>query len=94
VELRLPDAERALRVLDGSPLVASTTQLGDSVHVLLAPNAPPAAEAAREIAEFVAAAGLANARVGAGDANLEDVFVALLAGEQIGTGRATGGHAT
>jgi ABC-2 type transport system ATP-binding protein len=94
VELRLPDAERALRVLDGSPLVASTTQLGDSVHVLLAPDAPPAAQAAAEIAEFVAAAGLPDARVGAGNANLEDVFVALLAGEQIGGGRTTGGPAS
>ena len=93
VELQLPDAERALRVLEGSPLVASTTQLGDSVHVLLASDAPPAEESARQIAEFVGAAGLANARAGVGNANLEDVFVALLSGEPIGDAPSTGGRA-
>jgi hypothetical protein len=93
VELQLPDAERALRVLEGSPLVASTTQLGDSVHVLLASDAPPAGESARQIEEFVGAAGLANARAGVGNANLEDVFVALLSGEPIGDAPSTGGRA-
>jgi ABC-2 type transport system ATP-binding protein len=80
------DAERpeaAIAALRASPLVASTTQLGDSVHVLLREDAPPARESAALIARFLADAGLPGARARPGAPQLEDVFVALLLGERL-----------
>jgi ABC-2 type transport system ATP-binding protein len=75
--------ERAIAALRGCELVASTTQLGDTVHVLLRPGAPPAGEAASQLERFLAEAGLATARATRAAANLEDVFVALLLGERL-----------
>ena len=75
--------ERAIAALRASELVASTTQLGDTVHVLLRPTAPPAREAAPALERFLAAAGLPGARAAPATANLEDVFVALLLGERL-----------
>ena len=75
------DPELALTTLRASSLVASTTQLGDAVHVLLDHMAPPAAEAVSELVRCLTAAGLAAARVEVSPPNLEDVFVALLLGE-------------
>lgn len=83
VDLGVGDPERALQILAGSPLVASTAQLGDSVHVLLSPNAPRAGEAAAALARLVEEAGLPGVRAEASAASLEDVFVALLAGEHL-----------
>jgi ABC-2 type transport system ATP-binding protein len=81
VDVHVDAAERAIAALRGTPLVTSTTQLGDTVHVLLRPDAPPPAEAARVLEGLLAEAGLAGARAAPGAPNLEDVFVALLAGE-------------
>jgi ABC-2 type transport system ATP-binding protein len=80
------ESERAVAALRGAPLVASTTQLGDSVHVLLARGAPPAAEAAPHLLAVLAGTGLVGARAAPGTPNLEDVFVALLLGERFGDG--------
>jgi ABC-2 type transport system ATP-binding protein len=86
VDVSGAEAERAIGALRGSPLVASTTQLGDMVHVLLAASAPPAAAACPELERFLAAAGLAGALARPASANLEDVFVALLLGEHLDAG--------
>ena len=83
VDLRLDDAERALRPLAATPWVVSTTQLGDSIHVLLRPEGPSAEEAVPLLEGELTAAGLAVERAGPGSPNLEDVFVALLAGERL-----------
>jgi ABC-2 type transport system ATP-binding protein len=79
-------AERAIAALRGSELVVSTTQLGDSVHVLLRPGAPAAASAAPLVERFLSDAGLPTARAAPTAANLEDVFVALFLGEHLGDG--------
>ncbi|HXJ35575.1 MAG TPA: ABC transporter ATP-binding protein [Candidatus Eisenbacteria bacterium] len=81
VETAVP--ERAGNVLRGTPLVASTTRLGDRVHVLLAPTAPPPTEAASEIVRLLGDAGLTGARAAPSEPTLEDVFVAILLGERI-----------
>jgi len=74
-------AEALLAPLAASPLVASTTQLGDAVHLLLARGAPGPEQAASEIQRFLAAGGLPDVRVRPGIPSLEDVFVAILLGE-------------
>jgi ABC-2 type transport system ATP-binding protein len=89
VDVHVEAAERAIAALRGAPLVASTTQLGDTVHVLLRPDAPAASEAAGALERVLAAAGVPSARAVAGAPNLEDVFVALLAGERFEPAEAT-----
>jgi ABC-2 type transport system ATP-binding protein len=81
VDVEVADAERASAVLRNTPLVASTTRLGDTVHVLLARGAPPAAQAAPEIERLLGEAGVGGARAAPGTPTLEDVFVAILLGE-------------
>jgi ABC-2 type transport system ATP-binding protein len=82
-DVAVPEPEAAIAALTRMPLVASTTQLGDTVHVLFVPDAPPAAAAATALGTFLASAGFATAAVQPGRANLEDVFVALLRGERL-----------
>jgi ABC-2 type transport system ATP-binding protein len=91
VEIADAPADRAIAALRGSELVASTTQLGDTVHVLLREGAPPAAAAGAALEGFLASAGLPGANARPSPANLEDVFVALLLGERLdGDARAAG----
>jgi ABC-2 type transport system ATP-binding protein len=82
LDLAVDAPEHAVAALRGSPLVHSTTRLGDTVHVLLAPGVPPGPETAGLLARQLAAAGVVEARVAPGTASLEDVFVALLLGER------------
>jgi ABC-2 type transport system ATP-binding protein len=82
LDLHVRDPERALAVLRTSPLVASTTQLGDTLHVLLARDAPPATAAIVPLAQLLAGAGFADVGLEPSRSNLEDVFVALLLGER------------
>ena len=88
LDVAVADAGRALAALRAAPLVASTTQLGDTVHVLLARGAPPAAEAAPAIVRLLAEAGLAGAAAAPARPTLEDVFVAILLGERLDGGAA------
>jgi ABC-2 type transport system ATP-binding protein len=74
--------EPALAVLAALPVVLSTTQLGATIHLLLAADAPPSERARRVVAGALALAGLEGARVRRGAPQLEDAFVALLAGER------------
>jgi ABC-2 type transport system ATP-binding protein len=78
VDVQGDEPERAIAALRASELVASITQLGDVVHVLLAAGAPAADEAGHLLAARLAEAGLPGARTTAAVANLEDVFVSLL----------------
>jgi len=78
VDLSFDSPDLAIAELRRSPLVASITQLGDVVHVLLAPDAPPADEAGSRLVACLAEAGLHGARAATTAANLEDVFVSLL----------------
>jgi len=81
VNIAVDEPEAAIAALRGSPLVASTTQLGDTVHVLLAPGAPDADAAAPRLVSHLGQAGLHGAAAENTLANLEDVFVSLLIGD-------------
>ena len=83
VDVEVEDPERAAGVLRSLPIVASTTQLGSTLHVLLARDAPPAEQAAPRLAAAVAAAGVAGTRAAPARVTLEDVFVALMLGEDL-----------
>jgi len=84
VNIAVDQPERAIAALRGSALVASTTQLGDTVHVLLVPDAPDAVAAGPELVSQLGAAGLGGAVASGTAANLEDVFVSLLIGDASG----------
>jgi ABC-2 type transport system ATP-binding protein len=83
VRVRGGEPERVIAALRAMPKIASTTQLGDTVHVLLAVDAPPAAAMLRPIESGLAAAGIGDVRCEPGVPNLEDVFVAALLGEDL-----------
>jgi ABC-2 type transport system ATP-binding protein len=83
LEVSVEAAPEAIAALAASPLVASTTQLGDAVHVLLREDAPRAATSAGEVARFLAERGVPAQDVAPGTPVLEDVFVALLRGERL-----------
>jgi ABC-2 type transport system ATP-binding protein len=79
LDVHVGTPERAVAALRDVPWVASTTQLGDTVHVLLRAGAPPAEEVAQRLPAILADAGFPDARVTIDRPSLEDVFVALLA---------------
>jgi ABC-2 type transport system ATP-binding protein len=83
VECRVDRIEAAITELAGAPEVASITQLGDTAHVLLAPGSPAPAASAEALRRRLEQAGFAGASAAPGHAALEDVFVALLRGEQL-----------
>jgi ABC-2 type transport system ATP-binding protein len=83
VDIQVGDPETAIQRLQALPLVISTTQLGETVHALLAPDGPEPEVACAQIVRALAAEGLADPRAAPGLANLEDVFVALLLGESL-----------
>ncbi|MEN8182318.1 MAG: ABC transporter ATP-binding protein [Myxococcota bacterium] len=83
VDVQVDDVERAIAALAHAPQVASTTQLGATVHALLTREAPPSDQAAEELHRFLQASGLVRASVSPGTPNLEDVFVALMRGEPL-----------
>jgi ABC-2 type transport system ATP-binding protein len=83
LDLSVTDPERAIAELRASPLVASTTQLGDSLHVLLRRDGPRAEDAAPAVRAALEAAGLGSVSAEPGTPNLEDAFVALLLGENL-----------
>ncbi|MCX5737016.1 MAG: ABC transporter ATP-binding protein [Proteobacteria bacterium] len=85
VECRVEHIEAAIARLAGAPEVASITQLGDTAHVLLAPGAGPAEVAAETLRGRLEAAGFSGVSAAPGTAALEDVFVALMRGEQLET---------
>ena len=83
VEVESDVVELTIPVLRTLPEVASVTQLGSRVHVLLERDAPPAGEMAQRLAEALRAAGLERSNSTPAEPNLEDVFVALSLGESL-----------
>ncbi len=86
LDVHAEPADRVIAALAELPIVASTTQLGDTVHLLLAPDAPEPVRAAEEVRSFLADAGFPEPGVEPGTATLEDTFVALLRGERFDAG--------
>jgi ABC-2 type transport system ATP-binding protein len=86
VDVSVDDPERGIAALRESPLVASTTQLGDTLHVLLDADAPGAESAATELVAHLERQGLSEASAEPAAANLEDVFVSILLGGDDGEG--------
>lgn len=78
VDVIVDAPERAIAALQASSIVASVTQLGDRVHVLLAAGASAAEATSPLLAAQLAEAGIPGARTVTASANLEDVFVSLL----------------
>jgi len=77
LDVEAEDPETALSVLSRSPRVASVTQLGTLLHVLMCPDEMPLEAIAVELSEELAGAGI-NSRVEPGHAELEDLFVDIL----------------
>ncbi len=80
VELDAEPTENAVRRLRALPEVDSVTQLGDTVHVLLAAGGPDAAAAAPELRRHLEGQGMTVTGAGPTRPTLEDVFVAATLG--------------
>jgi ABC-2 type transport system ATP-binding protein len=83
VEVAAEPPDDAVRLLRGRPEVASVTQMGDRVHVLLAADggeaagaATPASRAAPRFAAWLREQGLGGVSATPARPGLEDVFVA------------------
>jgi ABC-2 type transport system ATP-binding protein len=83
VQVRTRRPERAIAALRALGEVASVTQLGNQVHVLLATDGPSDREAPPLLMAKLEAAGVANVLLEPSEPNLEDVFVALTRGERL-----------
>jgi ABC-2 type transport system ATP-binding protein len=83
VEVESSQVEQTIPTLRALPPVASVTQLGSRVHVLLARDAPPASEMAPRLAAELRRTGLEESRSTEAEPTLEDVFVALSLGESL-----------
>jgi ABC-type multidrug transport system ATPase subunit len=83
VEVESTQIEQTIPVLRALPQVASVTQLGSRVHVLLERDGPDASELSANLASELRKAGLEDSRSVPAEPNLEDVFVALSLGESL-----------
>jgi len=83
VELVAEPVEKAIAALQRIGEVASVTQLGNLVHVLLAADGPRDEEAIPVLLRSLDAAGLSGSPARPADPNLEDSFVALTLGERL-----------
>ena len=86
VEVESTQVEQTIPILRALPAVASVTQLGSRVHVLLDRNGPAAGEMAALLAGELRKAGLEESRSAPAEPTLEDVFVALSLGESLTEG--------
>lgn len=84
LEVSGEDPATLLPWLQAQTQVASVAQLGTRVHVLLTPDAPPAATLGPELERWLRSQGYPAATVRVAEPNLEDVFVALTQGENFG----------
>jgi ABC-2 type transport system ATP-binding protein len=85
IEILAEPVSEAVDALDGLPHVASVTQLGNRIHLLLTATAPRAQVLAPAIAEHLRGnVGLSRAEAFEAEPNLEDVFVAVGLGERLG----------
>ena len=88
VELTAGPVDAAMAALRTSPEVKSVTQLGNAIHVLLTEEGPGAAEMAPRLRSVLAEAGFDAVEAEVSQPNLEDVFVALILGESLGSDEA------
>ncbi len=87
VEFIASPADKVLDFLVKREDVASATQMGHRIHVLLEPSAPPSSQAAPILARAVEARGFSLSLAESAEPNLEDVFVALTHGEHMPGGQ-------
>ncbi len=76
IEITTQPIEKAMKIIHGHPLVTSVTQLGDHIHVLLTPNAPPDKAAITVFSQVLRSSGFTQLEARVAEPNLEDVFVA------------------
>jgi ABC-2 type transport system ATP-binding protein len=86
VQIGVDRPETAIGLLRGQESVASVTQLGNMVHVLLERGTPGAERFAPELADRLRSAGLVRVDAAPTSPTLEDVFVALMLGERFEEG--------
>lgn len=85
IELKADPPEIAIAALQSQPGVASVTQHGNLVHVLLETSNTAVEQAATSLVERLTQAGVADCSAKPSEPNLEDVFVALSLGEALGS---------
>ncbi|UCH97059.1 MAG: hypothetical protein JSV88_09470, partial [Candidatus Aminicenantes bacterium] len=83
IEISARPTDKALNSLIKKREVASATQMGNRLHILLEPGAPDAEKAAVQISDKLKEEGFRVKLAESADPNLEDVFVALIHGETI-----------
>lgn len=83
IEISARPTDKALNFLIKKREVASATQMGNRLHILLEPGAPDAEKAAVQISNELKKEGFRVKLAEEADPNLEDVFVALIHGEKI-----------
>lgn len=86
VEIIAKPADKVLNVLTKKPEVASATQMGNRLHILLEANAPGSEIAATQLSSELKNEGFRVKLAESAEPNLEDVFVALIHGEAINNG--------
>ena len=86
VEIIAKPPDKVLNVLTKKPEVASATQMGNRLHILLEANAPGSEKAAAQLSSELKNEGFRVKLAESAEPNLEDVFVALIHGEAIENG--------
>jgi ABC-2 type transport system ATP-binding protein len=83
VEIIAKPLDKVLNALTKKPEVASATQMGNRLHILLEANAPGSEKAAAQFSSELKNQGFRVKLAESAEPNLEDVFVALIHGENI-----------
>jgi ABC-2 type transport system ATP-binding protein len=91
VEMIAHPTDKVLNLLGKKKEVASATQMGNRLHLLLQPDSPPAAAMADQLANQLKSEGYSVNLAESADPNLEDVFVALTHGERLAASGGQGG---
>jgi len=86
VEIIAKPSDKVLNVLTKKPEVASATQMGNRLHILLEANALDSEKAAAQLSSELKNEGFRVKLAESAEPNLEDVFVALIHGEAIENG--------
>jgi ABC-2 type transport system ATP-binding protein len=87
IEIDARPQDKVLDFIGKKPEIASATQMGNRLHVLLAPGAQAAGRVAAQLAKEIKEKGFLVNLSETSEPNLEDVFVALTHGETFGTGK-------
>ena len=83
VEIIAKPPDEVLNALAKKPEVASATQMGNRLHILLSADAPDSEKAAVQLSNELKNEGFRVKLAESAEPNLEDVFVALIHGENI-----------